>query len=65
MLTKILKRGRRTFSADDVRSKLLAASFYHAKHSGFTDEAITAGCRDLDLPSVTGALLKQGPYDIV
>ena len=51
--------------ADTILQKLLAASLYHAKHRGFTDEAIVAACRDLDLPSVTGSMLKNGPYDIV
>ena len=58
-----LIRQARAFST--VRSTLLQASFIQAKHHGFTDDAIVAACRDLDLPSVSGALLQQGPYDIV
>ena len=32
---------------------------------GFNEDAITAACRDLELPSVTGSILTNGPYDIV
>ena len=35
------------------------------KHKGFNDAAITAACRDLELPSTTGAILRNGPYEIV
>ena len=43
----------------------MRASFIHAKHKGFNDQAIVAGCRDLELPSVTGSILPNGPYDVV
>ena len=44
---------------------MIRASFIHAKHKGFNDQAIVAACRDLELPSVTGSILKNGPYDVV
>jgi hypothetical protein len=49
----------------ELYEKLVGASFIHAKHTGFNDHAISAACRDLELPSVTGALLKNGAYEIV
>jgi len=50
---------------EKLRQKIIQASYYHAKFRGFNDQAISAGCRDLDLPSVSGTLLRNGPYDIV
>ena len=48
-----------------LKQRLLQASFFQAKFRGFNDEAIVAGCRDLDLPAVTSTILRGGPYDIV
>jgi ubiquinone biosynthesis protein COQ9 len=45
--------------------KIVHASFINAKNYGFTDKAIAAACCDLNLPSVTGSILPNGPYDIV
>ena len=45
--------------------KLIKASFIHAKYRGFTDQAIAAACQDLELPTVTAAILENGPYDVV
>ena len=70
------KLSSRTFSAaaasggathhdTELYEKLVSASFIHAKHKGFNDHAISAACRDLELPSVTGAILKNGAYEIV
>ena len=46
-------------------NKMVQASFIHAKHHGFTDEAIAAACKDLELPSVSSSIIKKGPYEIV
>lgn len=50
---------------EQLKQKLLQASLFQAKYRGFNDEAIVAGCRDLDLPAVTNTILKNGPFDIV
>lgn len=50
---------------EQLKQRLLQASLIHAKYRGFNDEAIVAGCRDLDLPAVTSTILRNGPYDIV
>ena len=57
----------RSFSSSEaiLKDKLIRASFIHAKHKGFNDQAIVAACRDLELPSVTGSILQNGPYDVV
>ena len=54
----------RRFSTS-IRDKVIRASFIHAKTRGFNDTAVVEACRDLDLPSVTGAILPNGPYDVV
>ena len=69
----LLFRGtQRSFAAStapnqdsELYDKLVQASFIHAKHKGFNDHAISAACRDLELPSVTGAILKNGAYEVV
>ena len=55
---------RRAFSTS-IKDKIIRASFIHAKTRGFTDAAVVEACRDLELPSVTGAILPNGPYDVV
>ena len=44
---------------------MLRASLIHAKSVGFNDACITAACRDLGYPSVTGGILKGGTIDVV
>lgn len=63
---------RRSFSTghinedpEQLKQRIIQASFYQAKFRGFNDEAIVAGCRDLELPAVTSTILKNGPYDVV
>jgi ubiquinone biosynthesis protein COQ9 len=46
-------------------NKIIHASLINAKNYGFNDRAIAAACCDLNLPSVTGAILPNGPYDVV
>ena len=56
---------RKFSTSPSIKDKLIRASFLHAKTHGFTDQAVTEGCRDLDLPSVSAAILDNGPYDVV
>ena len=62
-----LKLLKRSFSNQnsDIYNRIIMASFIQAKTIGFNDEAIVAACRDLELPSVTASILKNGPHDVV
>ena len=67
---RLIGQSYRNFSSNQdtesqIRERLIKASFIHAKYRGFTDDAIAAACRDLELPSVTGAIITNGPYDVV
>jgi len=48
-----------------LREKLLKASLIHSKTYGFGDAMITAACKDFGLSSITGAVLKRGPIEVV
>ena len=41
------------------------ASLLHVNKTGFTDEALSRGCDDLDLSSASNRLVEDGPIAIV
>ena len=49
----------------EMYDKLVQASFLHAKSVGFNDHAISKACRDLELPSTAGSIIKGGAYEVV
>jgi ubiquinone biosynthesis protein COQ9 len=52
-------------SKAELEEKIILASLLHVNKTGFTDEALSRACDDLDLSSASNRLVEDGPIAIV
>jgi len=48
-----------------LESKIILASLLHVEKTGFTDEALSRACDDLNLSSASNRIVEDGPIAIV
>jgi ubiquinone biosynthesis protein COQ9 len=52
-------------SKKELEDKIILASLLHLNKTGFSDEALSRACDDLDLSSASNRLVEDGPIAIV
>jgi len=52
-------------SKEKLQQKIILASLLHVNKTGFSDEALSRACDDLNLSSASNRLVENGPISIV
>lgn len=70
MIKNIFKVSRQfsqvsSLSKGELEQKIIQASLLHIEKTGFTDEALSRACDDLDLSSASNRIVEAGPISIV